>query len=118
MVTPREVGSYEIESSIALALGNVECSDDLRNGGDGDRSEVSPLRASKSAFSAKSRIRWQKGSLLGKSGVTNVKGFRSAWRIYNYKSTTALALGGTTGRTFLHACTTEGMNDYTEEEED
>ena len=80
------------ESSYGLALGNAECSDDLRNGGDGDRSEVSPLRASKSAFSAKSRIRWQKGSLLGKSGVTNVKGFRSAWRIYSYKSTTALAL--------------------------
>ena len=36
---------------VYLALGGIGCSDMGRNGGDGDRSEVIPLRASKSAFS-------------------------------------------------------------------
>ena len=74
---------------VCLALGGIVRSDDIpRNGGDGDRSDVIPLRASKSAaFIVKSAIRrggGKKGSLKG--SVMLSKGFRSAWHIY--KSTT------------------------------
>ena len=80
---------------VCLALGGIVRSDDIpRNGGDGDRSDVIPLRASKSAaFIVKSAIRrgGGKGSLKG--SVMLSKGFRSAWHIYKSTTLADLPLG-------------------------